>query len=41
MQSTEHKPFANKKGNKTSKGFCISSDLKKIQDTFDINFPNW
>ena len=41
MQTTEHRPFANKKGNKTSKGFCISSDLKKIQDTFDINFPNW
>ena len=41
MQTTEHRPFVNKKGNKTSKGFCISSDLKKIQDTFDINFPNW
>ena len=40
MQSAEHKTFANKKGNKTTKGFCISSDLKKIKDTFDINFPD-
>ena len=41
MQSAEHKPFANKKGNKTTRGFCISSNLKKIKDTFDINFSDW
>ena len=41
MQSTEYKPFANKTGNKTTRGFCISLDLKKIKDTFDINFSDW
>ena len=41
MQSTEYQPFANKKGNKTTKDFCILSDLKKIKDTFDINFSDW
>jgi len=40
MQTTDYKPVENKKGNKTSKGFCISADLKKIKDTFDIKFTN-
>ena len=40
MQTADYKPVENKKGYKTSKGFCISADLKKIKDTFDIKFSN-
>ena len=36
-----NKYFIQIEGNKTIKGFCISSDLKNIKDTFDINFSDW